>query len=78
MLITAPKISSALEMATSFNIFNALPIDIFLNWSKFKVFADNKINLTQTLNFVLGRVENILGKGEDAAYQHFLLFPKYF
>ena len=27
---------------------------------------------------VLGMVENILGKGENAGYQHFLLFPKCF
>ena len=25
--------------------------------------------------FVLDRVENIVGKGENAGYQHFLLFP---
>ena len=27
---------------------------------------------------VVNRVENIAGKGENAGYQHFLLFPKYF
>ena len=27
---------------------------------------------------VLERVENIEGKGENAGYQHFLLFPQYF
>ena len=26
----------------------------------------------------LGRVENIVGKGENAVYQHFLLFPQCF
>ena len=41
-------------------------------------FADNKIYVTEKLIFVLGRVENILGKGENAGYQHFLLFPKCF
>ena len=30
------------------------------------------------LKFVLGRVENIMGKGENAGYQLFLLFPQYF
>ena len=29
-------------------------------------------------NFVLKRVENIMGKGENAVYQHFLLFPHCF
>ena len=30
------------------------------------------------MKFVLGRVENIVRKGENAGYQHFLLFPQYF
>ena len=28
--------------------------------------------------FVFDRVENIVGKGENAGYQHFLLFPQCF
>ena len=40
-----------------------------------KVFPDEKITLPQKLKFVLGRVENIVGKGETAGYQQFLLFP---
>ena len=43
-----------------------------------KDFADDKINLTQILNFVLERVENIVGKGENAGLKHFLLFPQCF
>ena len=31
-----------------------------------KVFADDKINVIQKLKFYLGRVENIVGKGENA------------
>ena len=49
-----------------------------LDWPKLKAFADDKINVTQTLKFVLGRKEKIVGKGENAAYQHFLLFPQCF
>ena len=30
---------------------------------------------TETLKFVKGRVENIVGKGENAGYQHFVFFP---
>ena len=30
------------------------------------------------MKFVLGRVENIGGKGENNGCQHFLLFPQYF
>ena len=28
--------------------------------------------------FIFDRVENIVGKGENAGYQHFLLFPQCF
>ena len=45
---------------------------------KLKVFADNKINVAEKSQFVLGRLENIVGKGENAGYQHFLLFPQCF
>ena len=43
-----------------------------------KDFADDKLNSTPKLNFVLRRVENILRKGENAGYQHFLLYPQCF
>ena len=55
--------------------FNSLPNDKILDWSNLKAFADDKINVTENLKFVLGRTENIMGKGENAGYQHFLLFP---
>ena len=54
-----------------------LPNNKILDLSKLKVFADDKIIMTQNLNFVLGRVENIVGKGENAGYKHFLpMFSK--
>ena len=34
-----------------------------------------RIYIAEKLKFVLGRVENIMGKGENAGNQHFLLFP---
>ena len=36
------------------------------------------MNVTEKLKSGLGRVENIVGKGENAGYQHFLLFPQCF
>ena len=45
--------------------------------SKLKAFA-HKINVTLTIKFVLGRAENIVGKGENAGYHNFLLFPQCF
>ena len=59
-------------------VFNPLPNDKILAWSKLKAFADDKINMTSNLKFVLVRVENIVGKGENAGYQHFLLFLQFF
>ena len=34
--------------------------------------------MTEKLKFGSGRVENIVGKGENAGYQHFLLVPQCF
>ena len=57
---------------------NFLPNDKILDLSKFKAFADGNIISTQELKFVFGKVENIVGKGENAGYQHLLLFPQCF
>ena len=43
--------------------------------SKSKAFADEKIKVAQKLKSASGRIEKIVGKGENAGYQHFLLFP---
>ena len=58
--------------------FNSLPNDKVLDQSKLKGFADIKINVIQNQKFVLGRVENIVEKGENAGYQYFLLLPQCF
>ena len=57
---------------------NSLPNGKFLDWSRLKALADDKINVTEKLKFVFGRVENIVGKGENAGDRHFLLFPQRF
>ena len=57
---------------------NSLPNDEVLYLSKLKAFADDKIDLTEKQKFFLKWLENIVGKGEDAGYQHFLLFPQCF
>ena len=59
-------------------IINSVSKDKILDWSKLKAFADDTINVTKDLKFVLGRVKNIVGKGENAVYQHFLLFLQCF
>ena len=52
---------------------NSLPNNKISDYSKFKAFADDKVIVTQKLKLGLERVENIVGKGENAGYQHFLL-----
>ena len=52
-------------------MINSLLNDKISDWSKLKAFAENKINVTETLKFVLGKIENIVGKGEN-------LFPQCF
>ena len=56
-------------------LFSSLPKDNFLDWSKLKAYADDKLTLAEKMKFVLERVENIVGKGENAGYPAFLLFP---
>ena len=45
---------------------------------KLKAFADDKLNVAEMVISALVRVENIVGKGENAGYQHYLLFPQCF
>ena len=59
--------------------FNSLPNDKILNRSKLKAFADNKINVTETLKFVLRWVENIVRKCWLPAFSPFpTMFSKGF
>ena len=50
----------------------------FSQLSKLKAFADNTLNASKNMNFVSDRIENIVGKGENAGYPHFLFFAQYF
>ena len=59
-------------------MFNSSPNNKILDWSKLKALADNKLYVNEKLKVGLGRAENIVEKGENAGYQHFLLFPQCF
>ena len=53
--------------------------DIFLTgpmWKYLQTAADQKV--AQMMKFVLDRVENIVGKEDNAGYHHILLFPESF
>ena len=39
---------------------------------------EQQINVTQNVKVVFHRIENIVGKEENAGNQHFLLFPQCF
>ena len=51
------------------NAFNSLPDNKILDWFKLKAIADDKINTTEKLKFVLRWVENNVRKGENAGFQ---------
>ena len=57
------------------DLINLLPDDKILEMSKLGAFADGNFTVDQTVHFFFNGIENIVGKGENAGYQHFLLFP---
>ena len=56
-------------------IINSFPNDKILDLTKLKAFADDKLKIAKMRISLFDRVENTVGKGENAGYQHFLLFP---
>ena len=57
---------------------NHYQTNFFLGLSISKAFADDKIKVTENLNYVLRGIENIVEKGEHAGYQHILRFTQCF
>ena len=57
------------------NALNSLPNNKNLDMTKLKAFEDHKIDVVQMMISVFDRVENIVEKGENASYQHFVFFP---
>ena len=49
-----------------------------LHLSKFKAFSDDNLTVAKLIKFICNAVESIVGKAENACYQHFLLFPQCF
>ena len=49
-----------------------------LDVTKLKAFADDKFNVVKMIFSLCKRIENTSEKGENAGYQHFLLFPQCF
>ena len=62
--------------------FNSLPNDKILDVADLKALADDKLKITRKMISLLARVENTVGKGENAGNQCWLpafsLFPTVF
>ena len=54
-----------------------LPNDKIFDWTKLKALADYKLDIKIIIS-IYDRIENIVGKGQNAGFQHFLLFPQCF
>ena len=67
--------SGLLKVVIVWERVNYLPNDKILDFTKLKAFADNKLNVAKIIICLFDKVENIVGKGENAGYQQFLLFP---
>ena len=59
-------------------LFNPLPDNKVLDWSKLKQSADNNFEFDVNSRKFSKLVKNTVGKGEIAHYKQFLLFPQCF
>ena len=66
------------KLLSAWKSLNSLANDKILNRPKLKAFADDNLNVAKMMISLYDRVENIVGKGENAGYQHFLLFLQCF
>ena len=57
---------------------NLYPNEKILDKTKLKAIADDKLNITVMMISLFDRVENTVGKWENAGYQHFFLFLQRF
>ena len=55
---------------------NPLPNNKILAMTKLKAFAEEKLNVAKMMISIFDRSENIVGKGENAGYRRFLLYPQ--
>ena len=75
MLLTMYCFEIFLTFYKATQAFNSLPNNNIFGMIKLKTFAVSKLNVAIVMNSLFDRVESTLGKGENAGYQHFLLFP---
>ena len=58
--------------------FKSLPNHKILDWSKLEPFAADKLQIAKMPEFFFHRAENMVRKGENTGYQHFLRFSQCF
>ena len=68
----------ALNPNTTIQQLNPYQAKKNLDETKLKAFADNKLNVAKMTIALFDRIENTVEKGENAGYQHFLLFLQFF
>ena len=66
------------KILSSGNGFNPIPNAKILDGFKLKAFTDDNLKVIKMMIYVLDWVEKHSEKGENADYQHFLLFPQCF
>ena len=54
---------------------NPIPNNKILDMTKLKAIADDKLNIAEMTVSLFHRTENIVEKGENTGFQHFLLIP---
>ena len=64
---------SACERIALPHDYNPLSNDKIVDLAKLKAFADDKFHVAEMIIFLSEKTENIVGKGENASNQHFLL-----
>ena len=59
-------------------ILSSLSVDTILDFSKWKVFIGDKMDVARMLSIIFGMLEKIVKIGENAGFELFLFFPLYF
>ena len=73
-MVSEIKIKMPNKIRQPASSLNSLWNNKLFTLSKFKAVAESNLKLAKTAKFFFRKVENIMGKGENASYLHFLYF----
>ena len=74
LVFTCSPITSQTTSGVCENFINSSQKHKMLALTEMKAFADDKFSIAKMMVSVFGKVENTVRKGENAGYQHFLLY----